>query len=299
MPDSTSPDYHGLWSNLTTDSASADIAILGVPFDGATSYRKGASFAPARIREITPFIAPSTEEGAWIKDITVKDYGDIKGDLNWERYFGKVEAAASQALTHPFALFLGGDHSVSIPLHKAFSKAINGPIGVIQFDAHLDLADTFEGHHWSHACTARRAMELPNAAPERLAFVGIRSWMHDELDYLHAHPQVKVHPARQVAQRGMQAVADDMIAQMRGAEAIYFTLDIDGLDPAHAPGTGTVEAGGLAMRDLLELLRAVFKNLPVRAMDIVEVSPPLDHNDITSLAAIRVIYEVFGFIAGR
>jgi agmatinase len=210
-----------------------------------------------------------------------------------------VEAAAAQALKHRLALFLGGDHSVSIPLHKAFSRKTSGKIGLIQFDAHLDLADVFEGHPWSHACTARRAMELPNASPDNLAFVGIRSWMSDELEYLRAHPSVKVHPAREVARLGIEAVAAEVVAQMTAVEAVYFTLDIDGLDPAYAPGTGTVEAGGVLMRDLLGLVRAVFEQLPVRAMDIVEVSPPLDHNDITSLAAIRVIYEVFGFVAAR
>ena len=296
MPDSpSSPDYHGLWSNLLSDSAGADIGILGIPFDNATSYRKGASFGPARIREITPYIAPSSEEGAWIEGITVRDYGDVKADLNWERYFGKVEAAAECALAHPFALFLGGDHSVTIPLHKAFSRAVSGPIGIVQFDAHLDLADEFEGSPWSHACTARRAMELPNAAPERLAFVGTRSWMDMELAYLKAHPGVKTHTAREVARRGIEAVAGEVAEQMAGAQAVYFTLDIDGLDPAYAPGTGTPEAGGVTSRDLIELARILFERLPVRAMDIVEVAPPLDHNDITSLAAIRVIYEVFGW----
>ena len=296
MPDSsTSPDYHGLWSNLISDSPGADIGILGIPFDSATSYRKGASFGPARIREITPYIAPSTEEGEWIEGISVRDYGDVAHDLNWERYFGQVEAAAERVLAHPLALFLGGDHSVTIPLHKAFSRAVSGPIGIVQFDAHLDLADEFEGSPWSHACTARRAMELPNASPGRLAFVGTRSWMDMELDYLRANPGVKTHPAREVARRGIEAVAGDVVEQMAGAAAVYFTLDIDGLDPAHAPGTGTPEAGGLTTRDLIELARILFERLPVHAMDIVEVSPPLDHNDLTSLAAIRVIYEVFGW----
>jgi agmatinase len=299
MSDSASPDYHGLWSNLTTDALDADIGILGIPFDNATSFRKGAAWGPARIRDLTPFIAPSTEEGRWINNIRVRDYGDVKPDLHWERYFSTVEQATAQALAHPFSICLGGDHSVTIPLQAAFSKAVEGRIGIIQFDAHLDLADEFAGHRWSHACTARRAMELDNASPSKLAFFGTRSYMHDELDYLKDNREVEIQTARQVAVHGAQVAAKKVIDALRGVKAVYFTLDIDGLDPAYAPGTGTPEAGGVSMRDLLHFIQMIFDELPIRAMDIVEVAPPLDHNDITSLAAIRVIYEVFGILAAR
>lgn len=297
----TSPDYHTTWSGLQSDDPDAEIGLLGIPFDGATSYRKGASFAPSRIRAITPFIAPSTEEGRLISGLRVKDYGDIKGDLNWERYFGKVEAAAREALNHPFALFIGGDHSVTIPLMRAFSGAIGADqkMGIVHFDSHLDLADVFEGHTWSHACTERRALELPNMEPRHLTFTGIRSWMGDELEVLAAHPEIGVHPAREVYTRGIEAVARDVVDQLKDCDAVYFTLDIDGLDPAYAPGTGTPEAGGLSTRECLEFARIIFAGLPVRAMDIVEVSPPLDVADITSQAAIRVIYEVFGWVKDR
>jgi agmatinase len=300
-PTSTSPDYHTTWSGLQSDDADAEIGLLGVPFDSATSYRKGASFAPARIRAITPYIAPSTEEGKLISGLRVKDYGDIKGDLNWDRYFAKVEAAAREALNHPFALFIGGDHSVTIPLMAAFSKSLppGAQMGIVHFDSHLDLADVFEGHRWSHACTERRALELPNMQPRHLSFTGIRSWMGEELAVLAQHPEITVHPAREVYTRGIEAVAHDVVTQLAGCDAVYFTLDIDGLDPAYAPGTGTPEAGGPSMRELLEFARIIFANLPVRAMDVVEVSPPLDTADITSQAAIRVIYEVFGWVKDR
>jgi len=298
---STSPDYHSVWSGLISDDPDSEIGLVGIPFDSATSYRKGASFAPARIRAITPFIAPSSEEGRLITGLRVKDYGDIKGDLNWERYFAKVEAAAAQALTHPFAFFLGGDHSVTIPLMAAFSKSLppGHKMGIVHFDSHLDLADVFEGHKWSHACTERRALELPNLAPHHLTFTGIRSWMGDELAVLAEYPEIGVHPAREVYTKGIEAVAQSVVDQLKDCDVVYFTLDIDGLDPAYAPGTGTSEAGGPSMRELLEFARIIFANLPVRAMDIVEVAPPLDTADITSQAAIRVIYEVFAWVRDR
>jgi agmatinase len=270
--------------------------VLGIPFDGATSFRKGASFAPAKIREITPHIAPITEEGQALAGLRVRDYGDVPVDLQWERYFAMVEAQAAQALSHSFALFLGGDHSVTIPLTAAFCSSMAGPMGVVHLDAHPDLADLFEGHHWSHACAARRVLELPNIIPGHLVFVGLRAWLDEELAFLAAHPEIGVHSARDVYRRGVAAVAEDVVAQLVGVEAVYCTLDIDVLDPAYAPGTGTPEAGGLSTRELLELLQVLFSRLPMRALDIVEVAPPLDHSDITAFAAVKAIYEVWGWV---
>ena len=272
---------------------------MGIPFDDATSFRKGTAFAPAKVRELTPHMSPITEEGHRLGELRVRDYGDVSADLNWERYFATVETQAAQALSHPLALLLGGDHSVTIPLVSAFSQTVSGQFGVIHFDAHPDLADEYDGHRWSHACTERRVLELPNIEPRHLAFVGLRSWMDGELKFLDTHPEIGIHTARDVYHRGIGAIADDIVVQLQGIDAVYFTLDIDGLDPAYAPGTGTPEAGGLSTRELLELMRVVFARLPVRALDIVEVAPPLDNADVTSFAAAKVIYEVFGWVKER
>ena len=296
IPFSPQPAHRQPWSGLHDDATTADVGILGVPFDNATSFRKGAAQAPAQIRRITPHVAPVTEEGTRLAGLHVHDYGDVSPDLNWERYFATVQAQATAVLNHPLALFLGGDHSVTIPLATAFSQATSGPIGLIHFDAHPDLMDQFEGHPWSHACAARRVLELPNVEPRHVAFVGIRSWLGEELDFLDANPSIRTHTARDVYRRGVEAIAGEIYDQLADTEAVYFTLDIDGLDPAYAPGTGTPEAGGVSTRELLELLRVIFARLPVRALDIVEVSPPLDHGDVTATAAIKVIYEVFGWL---
>ena len=298
-PPTVTPAHRKPWGGLASDDLAAEVGILGVPFDGGTSFHRGAAFAPARIREITPHVAPFTEGGRRLAGLRVRDYGDVPADLNWARYFAAVEARAAQALRHPFALFLGGDHSVTIPLAAAFSRTVAGRFGVIQFDAHIDLADEFEGHRWSHACTGRRVLELPNIEPRHLVCVGVRSWMEEERAFVSAHPQIGVHSAREIHRRGIERVAEDVVARMQDVDAVYFTLDIDGLDAAFAPGTGVPEAGGPSTRELLELLRVVFARLPVRALDIVEVAPPLDHSDITSMAAIRVIYEAFGWVKQR
>ncbi len=290
------PAHRGLWSGLTSEDPTAEVGILGVPFDNATCYRKGAAFAPAKIRELSPFSPASTEEGYRLHGLRVRDYGDVDIDLDWERFFATVETRAAEVLKHPFALFLGGDHSVSIPLMKAFSKRVGGEFGVVHFDAHPDLAATYQGHHWSHACTAYQLLELPGFDPRHLAMVGIRSYTDQEWALLGDHPEIARHSAREVWQRGIKTVAEEVIAHLQGLDAVYLTLDIDGLDPAYAPGTGTPEAGGLSTRELLELLRLLFAALPVVAADIVEVAPPLDHNDLTSGAALKVIYEIFGWV---
>ncbi|HXV97315.1 MAG TPA: arginase family protein, partial [Anaerolineae bacterium] len=227
------------WSGLVSQANNAEIGVLGVPFDNAVSWRGGARHAPQRIRSITPHLANITEEGLPLK-VRIKDYGDVETDLNWERFFAATEAAAAKMLQsqHHLVFFLGGDHSVGIPLFKAFAKNFSGPVGYIQFDSHTDLADNFEGHPWSHANTARRNLEQSNLSPFHLAFVGLRSFLNEELAYYASHPELGWHTARSIYQRGIEAVARDVIAQMKGVEAVYMSLDIDGIDPSCTPGTG-------------------------------------------------------------
>ena len=283
------------WSGMISDDPSAEVGVLGVPFDRAVSFRAGTSLAPAKLRELTTHLCCCAEEGQPLT-LRVRDYGDVPADLEWSRYFQEVEERAKEVLDHPHALFLGGDHSVTIPLMRAFNLSVGGPFGVIHFDAHLDLFDTLDGHHWSHACSERRALELSGLDPQHLVLVGVRSFCQEEQDFLKTHPEISCYTARQCYQRGIEEIAEEVVERLRGVEAVYFTLDIDGLDPAYAPGTGIPEAGGLSTRDLLELVRIVFMKLPIRALDVVEVAPPLDHSDITAFASLKAIYEAWGVI---
>ncbi len=295
LSDPTPSTHADLWSGLISDDADAEVGVLGVPFDGAVSFRRGTAFAPAKLRELSCHLASCNEEGRPL-NLKVRDYGDISPDLEWSRYFQAVEDRAVEVLRHPLALFLGGDHSVPIPLMRAFNQVVGGPYGIVHFDAHPDLADVYEGHRWSHACTERRALELSGMQPEHLVFIGLRSFMREEWGFLKTHPEITYFTARDCYRQGIEAIAKEVVQTLQDVEAVYFTLDIDGLDPAYAPGTGTPEGGGLSTRDLLELVREVFRGLPVRAMDVVEVAPPLDCADITSVAALKVIYEVLGVI---
>ena len=274
----------------------ANVLVMGVPFDGAVSNARGAADAPDRMRELSRILPPVTEEGYLFRDLKVYDHGNVEVVLDWQQYFNQVEAQAQSMLkTGKPSIFLGGDHSISIPLEAAFSSTFQQEkIGVIHFDSHPDIVSEYDGHLWSHACTQRRAMELENISPDDLSFIGLRSFMDEELDYLDKHTGIGIYKARDVYKMGPDQIINELSKKYMNHQKLYLTIDIDVLDPAYAPGTGTPESGGLTSRELLELVRGLARELPVAAVDIVEVSPPLDHSDITSWAALKVMYELLG-----
>lgn len=290
------------WGGLSADSVEeADLVVMGIPFDGAVSAGRGAAAAPDRLRELSQILPPVTEEGMVFSSLKLWDEGNVPAHLNWEKYFGEVKLQAYNLITREkFCLFLGGDHSISIPLEMAFAEAHAGEkVGIIHFDSHSDIADEYDGHRWSHACTQRRALELPNVEPTGLTLVGIRSYLEDELEFLAKHPEIRVISAREIYCQGLAHTYTVINERYRDYRSIYFSIDIDVLDPAFAPGTGTPEGGGLSTRELMELVKEIITHLPVKAVDIVEASPPLDCANITCWAALKVIYEIFGGVVGR
>ena len=285
------------WGDLNTqEQKEADVCVMGIPFDGAVSCGKGTSFAPEVMRNLSRYLPPTTEEGNIMEGFKVYDHGDVPIDLDWPRYYATVEEEALKLMeSGAFCLFLSGDHSVTIPLHRAFGRYNKGKkIGVIHFDSHSDICDEYDGHKWSHACTEMRTVE-DVISPADLALVGIRSWEAEEVVYLNEHPEVLLIKAVDIHKNGYEYVCNKLKEKYSDYDAVYFTLDIDVLDPAFAPGTGTPEAGGLTSRELIEITKFLLSELPITAMDVVEVSPPLDsENSITSWAALKIIYEVFG-----
>lgn len=287
------------WLRWAADSIDeAKICIMGVPFDGAVSLEKGAAKGPETIRNLSIDLSDVAEDFVPIKEKLLYDIGDIVPELNWEKYFRRVEDEAFELISRDkFCLFLGGDHSVTIPLHKAFGryhkeKLGKEKIGVIHFDAHYDLCPEYDGHKWSHACTEARALEgLVNG--QDLFFVGIRVAELSEFETMEKHPGIRTIKAEEVNEKGCQYVVSELEKHFKDYDAIYLTLDIDVLDPAFAPGTGTPVAGGLTSRELINIFKKIIRSLPIKAMDIVEVAPPLDVNNITSWAALRIIHEVF------
>jgi agmatinase len=291
-----------VWGGLCADSLEeADLVVMGIPFDGAVSAGRGAAAAPDRLRELSQLLPSITEEGMILSSLKIWDDGNVPAHLNWEKYFGEVKMQAYNLIAKDkFCLFLGGDHSVSIPLEAAFAEAhANQKIGIIHVDSHSDIEDECDGHRWSHACTQRRALELPNMEPAGLTLVGIRSYTRRELEFLTSHPEIRVIGAREVYRQGLAHTYAAISERYRGYQSIYLSIDIDVLDPAFAPGTGVPEGGGLSTRELMELVKQIMNHLPVKAADIVEISPPLDCANITSWAALKVIFEIFGGVFSR
>ncbi len=284
------------WRGLKTgEPAEGDILILGVPFDGAVSNARGAAEAPANLRKLTAMTPPVSEEGLDLRKLIIADRGDVNLDPEDGSYFGRVEKeAAALIATGKPALFLGGDHSVTIPLGRAFAGHYSPkPVGMIHLDSHCDLMDSYDGQRWSHACPQRRFLEHENVLSKNLVMAGIRNYEVEEMEFLRENSAITVINSREFYTRGHKEIQRQVIEVLKDVEAVYLSLDIDVLDPAYAPGTGVPEAGGLSTRDVIELVREIMCNLPVKAVDLVEVAPVLDHSDITSWAAVRIIYEIF------
>ena len=273
-----------IWNGLNNpdlDPGEATTVVLGLPFDGGTSFRKGATEAPDRIRNISSHIPPTSEEGSSLENIGVLDLGNLyQGGLSQADYF-KIT----------FPTFIGGNHSITIPLLNAAAETWGNNLGVIHLDAHLDLCAELDGNILSHGCTHRRVLENNDLPLGQVWFIGIRSYEMQELQFLEGR-QANIIMASEICRDGITATANQVLAGLAQCSAVYLTIDIDFLDPAFAPGTGTPKPGGFSTRDLLLFLKH-FARLPVIGMDLVEVSPPLDHNDITSFAAQRIITEAW------
>ena len=191
-------------------------------------------------------------------------------------------------------IVLGGDHSITIPVFEGQRRRYRDQrLGVLWLDAHPDLCDEFAGSKLSHACVLRRGLELGIRA-EDVCMVGLRSWEEQEIELIE-HGGLHVFTAADVASRGMQVVAADVMAVLGNCDAVHVSLDIDVLDPAAAPGTGIPEAAGLTSREVVTLLQSLQESR-LAGLDVVEVSPPLDPSEATIFAALKFVME---FIAVR
>jgi len=286
---------HGLWADLyhpdlkPTDS---DFTVIGVPFDGLASARKGAAQAPERIRFWSQHLTPFSEDRTRLKDIRVCDLGDI--EITYPE--SDFELVRQKAATLPnIPILLGGDHSVTIPIFQGQRQRFaDKRLGVLWVDAHPDLCNDFNGSRLSHACVLRRGIEF-GIHPEDICLVGLRSWEDQEIDLIE-NGGLHVYSAADVAELGMKSIAADVHKVLARCDAVHISLDIDCLDPAFAPGTGIPEAGGLTSREVITLLKSL-QGLPLVGLDVVEVSPPIDPTDATVFAALSVIMEFIAVIA--
>jgi len=287
-----------LWAGLNRpDVEVPDISILGIPYDGAACYRAGAAEAPDRIRMLSAEIPPVLETGEILKALVVRDTGNLQWTGDFVAAHPLIQEEITRRVASSFVLTLGGDHSVSIPVFRAISHQADEKVALIYVDAHTDLSNRFRDSPYSNGCPLRRAMEEEQFSPDWTVLVGTRCFEIEALQFIQDR-NMKVFPAHEIVERGMEAVACEIIKKFEGLSNVYLSIDIDALDPAFAPGTGIPDGGGLSTRDLMILIRAL-DSLPIISADLVEVSPPLDHSDITSFAALRIIMEIFGLVNRR
>ncbi len=283
-----------------------DAAILGAPFDDAVSHRGGARFGPRAVRAGTYQVGAQSLQ----LDIDVWEYLDVvdAGDADvvpaWldrghAMIFEKVlEVAGSGAVP----IVIGGDHSITWPSASAIAQ-MHAPrsIGIVHFDAHADAANSSWGVLAGHGTPMRRLIDSGAVAGRNFVQVGLRGYWppQDVLDWMREQG-MRWHLMREIEERGAEAVVDDAISEaLDGPELVYLSVDIDVLDPGMAPGTGTPEPGGMLTRELLRAVRRIVGSVRLAAMDVVEVAPPFDHAEVTSMAAHRVIMEALSALAVR
>jgi len=279
----------------------ADVAILGVPFDSGVSYRPGARFGPAHVRASSKLLRNFNP----VLDVEpfavqqVADAGDIAcNPFDIQDAVKQIDEGVRGILDVSGRLVtIGGDHTIALPLLRVMHE-MHGPIAVVHFDAHLDTWDTYFGAPLTHGTPFRRASEEGLIDRTGSMHVGIRGPLYSRADL--SDDQVlgfQVIGAHDMDDLGWRGAVDQIKARV-GNRPTYVSLDIDVLDPAYAPGTGTPEAGGLSSRELLNILRA-FSGLNLVGADIVEVAPAYDHAEVTGIAAAHAAYELVSAMAPR
>lgn len=281
-----------------------DIAILGVPFDGGTSFRPGARFGPLQVRTSSRHLRP-----AFHVELDVAPFGELQvvdaGDVACTPFDITTAMTQIQDMARDVQgqagdrrlIAVGGDHTIAYPMLKN-AAALHGPVALVHFDAHLDTWDTYFHTPLTHGTVFRRAFEEGLLAEDKSMHIGVRGPIYDRIDL------------KQDADFGFKAIRcsdldrigiDEAVAQVKqrvGDTPVYLSIDIDVLDPAFAPGTGTPEAGGLTSRELLTLLRRL-DGLNLIGADVVEVAPAYDHAEVTTVAAATVVYDIIALMTNR
>jgi agmatinase len=279
----------------------ADVCIVGIPFDSGVSYRPGARFGPGHVRAASKLLRPynpamdvspfSSQQVADCGDIAVNPF-DIEAAITTiDSSITDLRKDGSTVLT------IGGDHTIALPILRSLARD-HGPIAVLHFDAHLDTWDTYFGAPYTHGTPFRRASEEGLIDMERSQHIGIRGPLYGKQDLEDdAVLGFQVIRSDDYEVDGVKSIVERMRARLDGGP-VYVSVDIDVLDPAHAPGTGTPEAGGMTSRELLNTLRGLV-GLNVIGADIVEVAPAYDHAEITGIAAAHVGYELLSVLAAN
>lgn len=296
------PDVREEW-------AGSRAVIVGAPFDGGTSHRPGARFGPQAIRttDYLPHdgLRPSLALGLDpLEELRVVDLGDVEmpsGET--ERSLAALEdRVAMVARAGVIPVVLGGDHTIALPDVTGVAHHLGfGRVSMIHFDAHADTGNTQLGSLYGHGTPMRRLIESGACRADRFLQIGLRGyWPEPEtLDWM-AHGHMRSFEMSEIVSRGLDAVLDEaLVLAVDDCDAVFLSIDVDVVDPGSAPGTGTPEPGGLTSRQLLDAVRRIAMSVPIAGMDVVEVSPPYDHAEITAYLANRVVLEALGGIAWR
>ena len=277
-----------------------DIAVVGVPFDSGVTYRPGARFGPAAIRQVSRLLKPYNPalDVSPFAQAQVVDAGDIAANpFDIEAAVDQVREGIAGLLNTPEqrVMIFGGDHTIALPALQAVNR-VHGPVALVHFDAHLDTWDTYFGAPCTHGTPFRRAAEQGLLVKDRSAHVGIRGSLYDRADLLDDESLgfTVVH-CRDIDRIGVDGVVQ-RIRERVGEHPVYVSVDIDVLDPAFAPGTGTPEIGGMTSRELVAILRAM-RGLRIVGADVVEVAPAYDSGEVTAVAAANLGYELITLMA--
>ena len=289
--------------------AGADVAIIGAPYDEGTSARPGARFGPMAIRTAhvttgSPWAWSLQTEAYPFDVLTVVDAGDApivpgRPERSLRVIHEKVRRVARAGA---IPIVLGGDHSITYPSAAAVAR-MHDParIGIVHFDAHADTAMDQWGSLIGHGQPMRRLIDEGWVAGPNFVQVGLRGYWPDRETFEWMRGQgLRWHTQVEMEERGVEAVIDEAIAQaLDGPDRIYLSVDIDVVDPGMAPGTGTPESGGMLGRELLRAVRRIAGAVDIAGMDVVEVSPPYDHAEITAMLAANAVMEAISALAAR
>jgi agmatinase len=287
-----------------------DVAIGGVPWDGTNTARSGTHLGPQAIRRCDnlwspPYGRPHLHTRIdFFDQLKMADYGDaevVPGNTkrtfaNIRRFVGDILAADA------IPIILGGDHAITGPDVFAVADAYGfGSVGVIQFDAHTDTAPLGEDGIGNHGTQMRELIEAGAIKPENLIQIAIRGyWPPPEITQWMEEQGIRTHYMAEIQQHGFDAVLERAMEEARGVDHLFLTVDVDSADPAYAPGTGSLEPGGLTSRELLRAVRRIAHEVGIVGMDVVEVSPPYDTpNNITAMLAHRCVLEALTGLAMR
>jgi len=279
------------WAGLAGhEPESADVVVAGIAYDGSAVYRKGAALAPTRIRSLSAAMPPVTEDGQLLAQLRVSDLGDVDPGPDIETGWSEVAGRLSRVPAQVLLTVLGGDHCTAIATLAAQARRHPG-LSVLWVDAHPDLCDFSRGGRWTCGCALRRALDVSGIDPRNVVIAGGRDYDPEELDFIVAYGMLLISApelARDLPRAG------EKIADRLAGQDLHVSFDIDVLDPAFAPGTEIPSSGGLSTRQALNLLHAATSRSTLVGFDLVEVSPPFDTGDITTFAALKLIFEVWG-----